>query len=152
MSNSIGDDMSKLELWLSITVVFFIIWYLLSFTVAYFIYLKKIKKKHLSAIQQKINSINTLYQKIEKLSARNVYLERRVIEVEDGIESGFGAKIRQEVTVVNAEFTKLEMVIMLAGVSVLLKNPKTVDDAEFYINLSKKIQKLIDNMKEEMGE
>lgn len=144
--------MSKLELWLSITVVFFIIWYLLSFTVAYFIYLKKIKKKHLSAIQQKINSINTLYQKIEKLSARNVYLERRVIEVEDGIESGFGAKIRQEVTVVNAEFTKLEMVIMLAGVSVLLKNPKTVDDAEFYINLSKKIQKLIDNMKEEMGE
>jgi hypothetical protein len=95
-------------------------------------------------IIEKIKTINSLYKKLEEYSG----YKERATELEDSIEKGYGVKIRNEVTVVKTDFTKLEMVTMLAGVHKLAKSSESIDDTKIYIALVEKIQKLIDVMKE----
>lgn len=99
-------------------------------------------------VEQKRETISKLFQMLEETGKKRLYYRERTIELEDAIEQGYGVKIRKEITVVNTEFTKLEMVVMFAGVNKLLTSPKTADDAEIYLNLIKKIQPIMDLMEE----
>lgn len=107
--------------------------------------LKKELKKH---ERERTNHITKLFQMLEKIGDERNAFKERVVELENAIEGQYGVSVRREVTVVKADFTKLEMVIMFAGVDKLLKNPKSADDAEFYVKLLKKIQPIIDKMEE----
>jgi len=76
--------------------------------------------------------------------------KRRCNEVEDSMEKGYGISVRTEVKpVVDTEFTKLEMVIITAGVEKLIKSTQHVSDAEVYIKLFNKINILLEVMEEE---
>lgn len=100
------------------------------------------KKKHNKLINEKDNSILDL-------EARFKLLNDRVKEIENTYERDSGIKIRTEVTKVFSKFDKPEMIVMMAGVSSLLKNPGSHNDAEYYVNLIKKIQGYIDHMEED---
>lgn len=82
--------------------------------------------------------------------ATEVYRERAV-EIEDAIEKEFGIKIRQEITEVITEFSKLEMVLIYAGIVKLIKGDIQPDETRLCIDLLDKIQLYIDDMKEEDG-
>lgn len=105
-----------------------------------------------------------LYRTIAKLKTEVLYAhgetaevsrdceewKKRCSEVEDAMEKGYGIQVRTEVKpAVDTEFTKLEMVILTAGVEKLIKSTKNVPDAEIYIKLFKKINALLDVMEEE---
>lgn len=115
------------------------------FLVASVIYIKKYKK----VLKQKNNTIFANYKIINDLSEQLNTSTRRVVELEDGIENSYGVSVRQVVTNVVADFTKLEMVVLIAAMNKLLQTSKSIADSEFYIALAKKIQKFIDDMKEE---
>lgn len=75
---------------------------------------------------------------------------KRCNEAEDAVEKGYGIKVRTETTnKVETDFSKLEMVIIVSGVEKLLKDSKSPQDAEIYINLFKKINALLEVMEEE---
>jgi hypothetical protein len=76
-------------------------------------------------------------------------LLKRCNEVEDAMEKGYGIQVRTEINQkVETDFTKLEMVTIMAGVDKLYTNSKNRDDVEFYIALSKKIEKIVEKMEE----
>ena len=88
----------------------------------FFLYKKIVKNKNLKEIcSQQTDSINKNWEKIDKLSQEKATQHERIIELEDAINGGFNVSIRNEVTEVISEFTKLEMVIILSGISLLLK-------------------------------
>ena len=120
----------------------FLITFLSTVLIFYIIRSKKI-------IIQKDKTITNNYKTIDKISELLRISKERVVELENGIEKSFGISVRQEVTNVVTDFTKLEMVVLIAGVSKLLKGTSNVEDAEIYIKLTRKIQEFIDNMKEE---
>jgi hypothetical protein len=74
---------------------------------------------------------------------------RRTRELEDGIRDGYGIQARVEKTIINCDFTKLELSVILAGVTKLMQKPDLhIDDAEFYLNLAKKIGEVVPKMEE----
>lgn len=76
--------------------------------------------------------------------------KKRCSEVEDAVEKGYGIKVRTEIKpTIDTEFTKLEMVVLTAGVEKLIKSTQNVPDAEIYIKLFKKINALLEVMEEE---
>lgn len=76
--------------------------------------------------------------------------KKRCSEIEDAVEEGYGIKVRTEIKpTVDTEFTKLEMVVLTAGVEKLIKSTQNVPDAEIYIKLFKKINALLEVMEEE---
>ena len=76
--------------------------------------------------------------------------KKRCSEVEDAMEKGYSIPVRTEIKpVVDTEFTKLEMVIITAGVEKLIKSTQSIPDAEIYIKLFKKINNLLEVMEEE---
>lgn len=99
-------------------------------------------------VGQKDDSIARLFEMIESISGERTMYRTRALQVEDAIEKGYGVTIRKEVTKIIVDFNKLEMVVFLAGVNKLLKNSSNVGDAEFYINLIKRLQSIIDKMEE----
>jgi len=103
--------------------------------------LKKIKLNH-----QK--SVDILYEKLDKESG----YKARAFELEDKFEDAYQVKIRNEVTVVNTDFSKIELVIFLSGVHKLMNNSKTIEDSKIYIALLEKLQKFIDLIKEDEPE
>jgi len=109
-----------------------------------------IKNKNLKEIcSQQANCINKNFEKIEKLSKEKENQYERIIELEDGINDRYGVSIRKEITEVISEFTKLEMVIILSGITLLLERTNTSEDAQHYINLINKVNLFLKNMKEE---
>lgn len=141
----------------AVDIVVLVMIILLLLSVAYSLSLRDIIKRLKSANQyetkQKSNSINVLYDQIDSMTIKLDNKQSRIDELERGIETGFGVKVRQEITKVIADFTKLEMVIMLAGVQKLSKQPSvTISDLEIYIELLKKIQGFINDMEEETEE
>ncbi len=110
---------------------------------------KEISKNYIQLSGDSERQIQNLFKTISDLSDDNTYLKERVIEVEDGVKKSYGVKIRNEVTEVVTDFSKLEMVVMISGVGVLLKGTANPDDAEIYVNLNKKLQGFIDDMKED---
>jgi len=117
----------------------------------FFLIVKK-KKKYRQLkklIKSKNTTINCLYDKLDKISFENNSLINRVKYLEDIKSDAFQVKLRNEIVQINIDFTKLEMVIILAGVSELLKKTKNLEDAKIYISLIEKINGFINNMKEE---
>jgi len=100
-------------------------------------------------VEQKSEALNHMYKETEKLAEdKNMYQER-CKEIEDAVEKGGGIKIRNEVTEVIVDFKKLEMVLIYAGISKLLKETDNPEDARHYVDLLEKIQGFLDDMKEE---
>ena len=115
---------------------------------ALWIELRKTLRSLHRANESKDSTAKRLFNKIELMSEELNKSYKRINELERGIEDGFGVSVRQEITNVMADFTKFEMVIMLAAVTCLLNRAKTIEDSKIYIGLVEKIQSLIDKMKE----
>jgi len=105
-----------------------------------------------ATIEQQNRAITNLYAQIETISAERMQYYNRIIDLENGIETEFGVKVRQEVTVVKTHFTKLEWVVMLSGVDKLLRSAKTPDDARVLLQILDKIREFMDHLKEEPEE
>lgn len=101
-------------------------------------------------VARKNHTIETNYKSLENLTAEIEMWKKRTIELEDSISNeGFQVKTRNDITVVNADFTKIEMIVFLSGLDLLMKRSGDANDLEFYISLFKKIQDLSEKMKEE---
>jgi hypothetical protein len=74
--------------------------------------------------------------------------KKRCNALEDSVEHGFGIKVRNEVTKIDCEFSKLEMVMIIAGIEKLIKDSKHIDDTEIYINFFKKLNIQLEMMEE----
>jgi uncharacterized protein YoxC len=101
-----------------------------------------------NVIKQKGDSAKALFSKIEEISKERSILKERIIELEDGVKDKFGISVRQEITKVETNFSKAEMVFMMAGVYSLIKKSNNKIDIKYYLNLSDKLQSLIDKMDE----
>jgi len=102
--------------------------------------------------QKMLNSRNEVIasyeKKIQELVEEKRALTARVKDVEDGVAKEFAIPVRQDITIVKADFDKLEMVTLFSGVMKLINNAKAIDDINFYTKLINKIQGLIDQMKD----
>jgi len=99
--------------------------------------------------EQKILNAENLFSMIEKLGQEKSHYKDRVNQLEKSIETGFGVAMRTELTIVDTELLKFDYVAMLAGVHKLLKSSMdNIEDAEYYIDLIKKIQAILDQMPE----
>ena len=105
-------------------------------------------KNTLEKLGQVNNSIRSLYEKIQYLSDDRKKYYDRVIDLENMKGDAFQVKLRNEITEVKIDFTKLEIVTILAGVCILLERTKHPDDAKVYIELIDKIKSFIEDMKE----
>ena len=93
-----------------------------------------------------------IMKNLEESKSELAIFKERAESLENRIETDFGVSVRNITTVIKVEFTKLEMVTMMAGVFRLTHNSKTMEDAEYYIALSKKLQGFIDQMQEDEEE
>jgi len=105
-------------------------------------------KNTLEKLEQVNKSVRSLYEKIQYLSDDRKKYYDRVIELENMKGDAFQVKLRNEITEVKIDFTKLEIVTILAGVCILLERTKHPDDAKVYIELIDKIKSFIEDMKE----
>jgi hypothetical protein len=75
--------------------------------------------------------------------------QKRCNEVEDAMEKGYAIQVRTTINKeIDVDFTKLEMVTIMAGVDKLYRGSENRDDVKFYIALSEKIGKIVENMEE----
>ena len=111
--------------------------------------LSDVNEKLNEDVDQKSGSIAQLFEMIESISNERTMYRNRTIKVEDSVEKGYGIAVRKEVTKIIVDFSKLEMVVFLAGTHKLLNSGPTIEDAEFYINLVKRLQSIIDKMDED---
>jgi len=111
---------------------------------------KKSKTLHTYMVQ-KVSHIDDLYKEIEILSKEKIELHDRVIDLENIKGEAFQVKLRNEITEVKVDFTKIEIVTIFAGVSILLERTKNPDDAKIYIALIEKINGFIGDMREGDG-
>ena len=102
----------------------------------------------LESIEQKNKSVQTLFKMLEKLTDEKAYYKKRVEDLEDSIESGFGLSVRKDITIINTDLLKIDYVAMLAGIIKLIKDTVNLEDTEYYIGLTKKIQLILDKMPE----
>lgn len=103
-------------------------------------------------VDQKTGSVAQLFEMIESISSERTMYRSRTIKLEDAVEKGYGVPIRREVTKIVVDFSKLELVVFLAGVHKLLKASTTIPDAEFYVNLTKRLQSTLDKMPDDEEE
>lgn len=76
------------------------------------------------------------------------FFRKRVGELEDGVEKGYGISVRNIVKPeIDTTLTKLEMVILFSGLEKIIKDSKR-EDLKYYIELSEKLQKMLDSMEE----
>lgn len=99
--------------------------------------------------QQNYDRMMLDHKNISNLEEERNSFEKRVKELENGIKDQFGISVRNEVTKVECIFTKLEMVIIMAGVYQLIEHSGNIDDKEAYIKLYKKAQEYTEKMEEE---
>lgn len=109
---------------------------------------KRIGKLNAGIISKNV-AIQNNFEIINKLTDEKKEFKDRVIKLENSIEHGYGIKTRIEVTEVIVDFTKLEMVLLLSGLSVLLKSNIKTEDMKYIIKLLDKLQEAINDMKEE---
>lgn len=115
-----------------------------------FIVISKRKKDNLyDIIEAHSKTITSQDTELEILRNDVAYFKGRTEHLEDKVEQDYGVSVRNVVTEVKADFSKLEMVVMQSGVMKVLKNSDNVDDIEFYLKLSKKIQGFLDKMKDD---
>jgi len=76
--------------------------------------------------------------------------KKRVRELEDGINEKFGVSIRQEKTIVNIKFSRLELACFMSGIMLLIRNVKVIEDAEQYVKIYKKIADMAPNVEKEV--
>ncbi|HUW91901.1 MAG TPA: hypothetical protein VMV74_01960 [Bacteroidales bacterium] len=74
--------------------------------------------------------------------------KKRCIDLEDAFKTEHGITVRQEITKVIADFSKLEMIVMMAGVQKLMSDSSVPEDIRVYLELDRKIQELIKDMDE----
>jgi len=116
---------------------------------AIFLIIEHKKCKELLVKAEQVNKrVNSLYKKIQYLSDDRKKYYDRVIDLENMKGDAFQVKLRNEITEVKIDFTKLEIVTILAGVCILLERTKHPDDAKVYIELIDKIKSFIGDMKE----
>lgn len=133
-----------IQLVFNITVVIIVI------TLAIFFFKEAIRSKGFKEkLKQKAYSIDVLFKNSESITEKKDEYHKRVIELENSIQDGYGVKIRNEITEVIIDFTKIEIVMMLAGVTKLLERTSSPDDARIYVSLIDKITGFIENMREE---
>jgi len=120
--------------------------YIITMIILVIIY-NKYRKRMKRSILEKDETINLLLKNIEATTFQKDDLSKRVIELENGIETGFGIKVRTVKVETIVNFTKLELVCMLAGIEKLLKSPNIHhEDMQFYLDLIKKIDKTVSEM------
>jgi len=101
------------------------------------------------ALDDKTNAIRMYQNKLILMEFEATQNISRIKELEDGIQKDFGIKVRQDITNIKTDFSKLEMIIMLSGVNALLSNSKSKDDAVLYIKLFDKLQSYIDKLEDD---
>ncbi|HUT44507.1 MAG TPA: hypothetical protein VMW95_09235 [Desulfobacterales bacterium] len=114
----------------------------ISMIVIFFIFYKKARDHEYSDMQATQN------ETIIRLAGDVKSHKARIIELEDGINKEYGVSIRQEITNVECIFTKLELIISMAGIYNLMNSPCSVDDKEAYIGLYKRIISVVEQMKD----
>jgi len=112
---------------------------------------KKKSKHYKEILIQKDITIDNYFVRTAELVDEKSKLHERVLEIEDGIKDKFGVTIRQEITKVIADFDKVEMVFLMAGVNILIKNSENRDDTKYYLKLYEKIEGLVSKMDEKDG-
>lgn len=95
------------------------------------------------------DAINSIQGVTSELRAERDKWKLRAMEVEEQIEGKFGVSVRQENTIIKADFDKVEMVTMFAGLMKLMKDAKGLDDINYYTALLTKMQGFIDRMTED---
>jgi len=120
--------------------------YIITMIISVIIY-NKYRKRMERSILEKNETINLLLKHAEVITFQKDDLSKRVIELENGIETGFGVKVRtiKVETIVN--FTKLELICMIAGIEKLLKSQNVhKEDMQFYLDLINKIDKTVSEL------
>jgi len=105
----------------------------------------KALKMTLSAVTRQRDCLFDMTAKVSDVSEK---FRQRMRHLEDAVKDGFGVTVRNEVTEVQCEFNKLEMVMILAGVHKLLSGSKDPDDMKIYLSLIDKINGVLPKMKE----
>jgi len=102
------------------------------------------------SVDQKSLAISKLFELVTELSEDKAKYKSRTEELEKAIETGFGISVRKNITIINTNLLKLDYVAMLAGVERLLKDSpsSSIEDAEYYITLIRKLQTILDTMPE----
>jgi len=99
--------------------------------------------------EQKMLSISKLFEMLESATDEKEKYKERVLELENSIKKSFGFPVRKEITLINTNLLKFDYVLMQAGISKLIKdNPEKIEDTEYYINLVKRLQSIMDQMPE----
>lgn len=89
-----------------------------------------------------------LKKDLEKVTKERDTYKARCIELENGVEKGFGIKVRTEVTEVNVAFTAMELSVLHIAICKLMERPLVTEDVEYYLTLRKKIEDLLNIVKE----
>ncbi len=129
-----------------VTLVLMTLVYIITMIISVIIY-NKYRKRMERSILEKNETINLLLKHAEVITFQKDDLSKRVIELENGIENGFGIKVRtiKVETIVN--FTKLELICMIAGIEKLLKSQNVhKEDMQFYLDLINKIDKTVSEL------
>jgi len=129
-----------------VTLVLMTLVYIITMIISVIIY-NKYRKRMERSILEKNETINLLLKHAEVITFQKDDLSKRVIELENGIETGFGVKVRtiKVETIVN--FTKLELICMIAGIEKLLKSQNVhKEDMQFYLDLINKIDKTVSEL------
>jgi hypothetical protein len=106
-------------------------------------------KKYLHIINNYIMLIDNKNTIIEHLNQTVQQWKSRVVDLEDAIKKEYGLTTRIEKTEINCEFNKLEMAVFQAGISNLISKPNlNMEDAQFYINLIRKIADILPKMED----
>ena len=122
---------------------------------ASFLYIRWLQKEvdNWTAISiQRSNTIGKLFVQISDLSQDQNEYYKRVIQLENAIEKSFGVTVRQEITKINTDFTKVEWVVLLSGIYKLLDGAKVPEDAKIYLEIIDKVQSFMEHLKEEVEE
>jgi len=96
---------------------------------------------------EKITEISELRGKsINDLQAELALFKTRTEMLEDNKSEAFQVRLRQVKNIVHSQFSKLELVIMLAGTMKIARESKDIADMEMAVTLAKKISELLDKM------
>ena len=116
---------------------------------SFFLIIKELKvRKIKETLKQKEGNTEDLFKRIDKLSSQKNDFYNRIVELENIKGEAFQVRLRNEIVEVNVDFTKIEIVTMLAGVNILLERTKDPEDEKIYVNLIEKINGFINDMKE----
>ena len=87
---------------------------------SFFLIIKELKvRKIKETLKQKEGNTEDLFKRIDKLSSQKNDFYNRIVELENIKGEAFQVRLRNEIVEVNVDFTKIEIVTMLAGVNIL---------------------------------